>query len=46
MHSFHPVNVIKQEIFYSYVEETCLIVPANDVISHNHNLHERVVDFL
>ena len=43
--SIHLIDVIEQEVLYANVENASFIVPADDVVSHDHNLHERVVDF-
>lgn len=43
--SIHPIDVIEQKVLYANVEDASFIVPADDVVSHDHNLYERVVDF-
>ena len=41
---FHRIDVIEQEVFYADIKDASFIVPANNVVTNNHNLHKRIVD--
>ena len=42
---FHLIDVIKKEVLNTNVKNACFITPANDIVTHDHNLHKGVINF-